>query len=357
MPVNSVSSATLSGILQNAVTRMQVQMTTLQTESTTGRLADIGLSLGAGSGQVIALHQQYAELDALTTSNALVSTQLDTAYLAATNMQKSATDVLSQVLTTMGKTPASQGALALQKTAKGALEGFVAQANTAVGGVYVFGGINTGVAPFADYTDTGAAQQTVKDAFFNTFGFSVTDSANVNAISAADMTDFLEDQFAAVFSDANGDPGADWTASWSSANSTAVNNRIGFNLTQDTSITANDKAFRTMAQGLAMLTEFSNINLNDSTYSAMLSSAQKVMQSASDDFIERTAALGVMQQAMDRANSQISLHQDVLTKQINAKEAVDPYKVASEVTALTNQLQVAYSLTAQLHKLSLVNFL
>jgi flagellar hook-associated protein 3 FlgL len=47
----------------------------------------------------------------------------------------------------------------------------------------------------------------------------------------------------------------------------------------------------------------------------------------------------------------------VLTTQINARETVDPYLVGTQLNALSNQLQVAFSLTSQLHKLSLVNFL
>jgi len=73
--------------------------------------------------------------------------------------------------------------------------------------------------------------------------------------------------------------------------------------------------------------------------------------------VEAAAAVGTMQSTVEQATSMISLQQDVLTTQINAKETVDDYKVATEVTALSNQLQVAFSLTAQLHKLSLVNFL
>ena len=80
MSVNSVSSSTLSSILQNTVSRLQSQMTTTRdARSSTGLLADIGLTLGAQSGQDIALHQQMADLTAISSSNAVVTAQLGTA--------------------------------------------------------------------------------------------------------------------------------------------------------------------------------------------------------------------------------------------------------------------------------------
>jgi flagellar hook-associated protein 3 FlgL len=64
-----------------------------------------------------------------------------------------------------------------------------------------------------------------------------------------------------------------------------------------------------------------------------------------------------MQNQVTQANSAISLQQNILTSQINGNETVNTYDVASQVSALTTQLQTAYSLTAQIAKLSLVNFL
>jgi len=352
MTITSVSSATLSGILSNSVSRMQSQMVVLETENTTGRLADVGLSLGAGSGAVIVLHQQMADLDSLTSSNAMVTTQLDTAANALTNLQKVSSGVLSQSIMGSSVAPQSTGAMALAQAASGALNTFTSMANANTGGTYVFGGQNTGSAAMESYTPN--VQAAVQDAFYQYFGFHVDDTAQVNAISSADMTGFLNSsQFTDLFS-------ANWsgaTGVWSNASSTALSNRVSTNQTITTSITANDPAFRNMAQGLTMLSEFGGLNLNASAYATLVTAAQSVLNTGNNQMIEAAAAVGTMQNTVSQATSAISLQQDVLTQQINAKETVDSYKVATEVTALSNQLQVAYSLTSQLHKLSLVNFL
>lgn len=352
MTVNSVSSSTLSTILQNAVTRAQKQMTTLETENSTGLLADIGLTLGPSSGQDISLHQQYADLNGFTASNAIVAGQLGTSYNAATTLQQSASTMLSAVITGLSATPNSTGSAAIAQSAASALQSFVSTANSEVGDIFVFGGINTGnqAVLSSASSSTGPAQtaaQNALGAYVASQGY-----ANVSQMTGQDMSTFLgSNAFTSLFS------GANWTSNWSQASSTALTNRISSNQTVTTSVTANDPSFQTMAQGLTMISQFSNLNLSSDAYTALMNQAQKVMTSANNQFTQAAAMIGTMQNAVTQANSGISLQQDMLNTQINASEAVNPYQAATQLTNLTNQLQVAYSLTAQIHRLSLVNFL
>jgi flagellar hook-associated protein 3 FlgL len=350
MSIGSVSSATLSSILQNTVTRLQSQMSTVSTESSTGLLADIGQTLGANSGQDISLHQQMADLAAISGSNALVSAQLDTASNALTSLQGSAQSVLSQLIEAGSGSPGSTAASALQQTASGALDDFASMMNSESGGQYVFAGINNGVAPIAAYSTGGAAQTAVDNAFQATFGMAIT-SNSVSAIRGAAMTSFLDNQFAALFT------GANWTSTWSSASDTAQTSRIGVNETVTTSVTANQSGFQNMAQALTMVSALGGLNLSAGAYSALMNQAQSVMTGANNGLIETSAAVGTMQSEVTQANSAIALQQSVLTTRINNEESVNSYDVASQVSNLSTQLQTAYSLTAQIHKLSLVSFL
>ncbi|PPQ38562.1 flagellar hook-associated protein 3 FlgL [Rhodoblastus acidophilus] len=372
MAVNSVSTSTLSNILQNTVSRLQSQMTSIETENATGLLADIGLTLGADSGRYISMHQQYAELNGLTASNVVVTTQLDTAYTAVTTMQKSAANVLKQVITGLSTTPSSTGSAAIQSVATGALSSFIAGANSEVAGVYVFGGINTATQPINAYSAppaTSAAQQAVQTVLTNYLGaHSLT---SVSQMTGAQMQEFLtatpsstpslpaNQSFASLFQSGAASatpPSLNWS-DWSKASDTPLTNRISLKLTETTSVSANNQAFQSMAQGLTMLSEFANQNLTADAYTALMQTAQKTVNTASSQLTETAATIGTMQNSVNQSNSSIKLQQNVLNKQINAREAVDPYKVASDVTNLSTQLQVAYSLTSQIHKLSLVNFL
>jgi flagellar hook-associated protein 3 FlgL len=350
MSVGSVSSSTLSSILQNTVTRLQAQMSTVSTESSTGLLADIGQTLGADSGQDISMHRQMADLSAISSSNAVVTTQLDTASNALTTLQTSAKSVLSSLIEAGALSSGSNGASTLQQTVSAALDTFASTMNSEVAGQYVFGGINSGVAPIAAYASGGAAQTAVDNAFQATFGMSIS-SSSVNTISGSAMTSFLTTQFAALFA------GANWTSTWSSASDTTQTSRIGVNQTVTTSVSANQSAFQDMAKALTMVSAFGGLNLSSGAYSALLSQAQSAITSANSGLIETGAAVGTMQNQVTEANSAITLQQSVLTTRINSQETVNSYDVATQVTNLSTQLQTAYSLTAQIHKLSLVNFL
>ncbi len=57
------------------------------------------------------------------------------------------------------------------------------------------------------------------------------------------------------------------------------------------------------------------------------------------------------------ANNQMSVQMNILTTQISNLESVDPYQASTQVTGLQTQIETAYSLTAQLQKLSLVNYI
>jgi len=352
MSVNSVSSSTLSATLQGAVSRLQSQLTTASSESATGQLSDPGLALGAEAGQEVALHQQMADLNAISSSNAVVATQLDTAANALTGLQGQASSMLQALIENASGTPGSAAASALQKQASAALQSFSSLANASVGGVYVFGGINSGVAPVATYAQTpaSAAQTAVQTAFQTFFGFA-DNSPSVSTITSSQMQGFLDASFAPLFS------GASWASDWSSASDTAQSSRIGAGETATTSVSANNAGFQKMAQALTMIGEFGGLALSGGAYATLVDTAQKVMNGANSALIETGAAVGAMQNAVSQASDAITLQQNVLTKQIDSRESVDPYSVASQVTAISSQLQTAYSLTAQIHKLSLVNFL
>lgn len=352
MNVNSISTSTLSTTLQGAVGKIQTELTKVATENSTGQIADIGLTYGQQTGQNIALHNQMADLTALTSANAVAASQLDGAANALTSLQGLAQTMNTTLVQNATTASSSVAATALQQQAAGALQSYAELMNTAVGGVYVFGGLNSGAAPIAQYAQTpaSAAQTSAQNAFQSFFGFS-TASSQVATITATQMQSFLSGPFAALFS------GASWSSDWSSASSTAISSRIDANQTVTTSVSANQSAFQDMAQGLTMISEFGGLALSGGAYAALVAAAQTAMNSSDNGLTSVGAAVGTMQNQIKQANSAIELQQNVLTAQINTREQVNAYDVASRVSQLSTQLQAAYSLTAQIQKLSLVNYL
>ena len=83
-----------------------------------------------------------------------------------------------------------------------AIKSMTASSTSSINGEYLFAGINTDVMPVADYSRPASpARQAVADAFTAHFGFAQY-LPTVAAISAADMEDFLDTDFAALFDDA-----------------------------------------------------------------------------------------------------------------------------------------------------------
>ena len=69
------------------------------------------------------------------------------------------------------------------------------------------------------------------------------------------------------------------------------------------------------------------------------------------------AALGSTQSAVTNANSAMSSQLTILQNQIGGLDNVDQNANAATITSLTNQIQMAYELTARLQQLNLAQYL
>jgi flagellar hook-associated protein 3 FlgL len=69
------------------------------------------------------------------------------------------------------------------------------------------------------------------------------------------------------------------------------------------------------------------------------------------------AALGASQSAITDASASMSSQSTILQKEINSLDSVDPNATAAKINSLTNQIQMAYELTARLQRLNLAQYL
>jgi len=349
MSANFVSSQYLANSLILPITQAQSALATATTEESTGQYADIGLQLGDQSGYELSLKEQVSLLQTLTAGNGLVSTSLSTAQNALTNMASSAEKTISDLT---AWTPGANSGATLQTLGQSALQALIASTNATAGDQYVFGGINSATAPMADYfsTPTSAAKTAVDQAFQTAFGVSPSNPAAAS-ISASAMQSFLAGPFAALFS------GAAWTSTWSSASSTNTSAEIAPGQTVTTSTNANEPAFQELAQAYAMLSEFGGSELSGAAQQAVASAASSLIAQGQDSLTNVLAALGSTQSAVTDANSSMSTQSTILQKQIDALDNVDPTATAAQINSLTNQIQMAYELTARLQQMNLAQYL
>jgi flagellar hook-associated protein 3 FlgL len=346
---NFVSTQYLSSSLQLSILRLQSNLATAQTESTSGQYADLGLQLGTRSGQEVSLQNENGLLQTYTDTNSAITTNLSTTQSALDTLRTNAQSALNNITQWSGETDTGTE---LQTLGASGLQSLVSSANASVNGQYVFGGINSGVAPMTTYA--GSTAQTAVQSAFSTYLSSLGATPPVTAatITAAQMQTFL-----AQPSLNNQFQGAGWAANWSSASSTNITSNISPTETIQTSTNANQPGFQQLAQGYALLSEFTGASINPAALQVVANQASSLINQGLTALTTTEATVGAAQQSVTDANTGMAAQMTILQTQIGNLDNVNLYQTTTLVSSLTTQINTAYSLTAELQKLSLVNYL
>lgn len=349
MKTSYISTLSLTDMPRRSIADLQTQLLKAQTELATRRRADIGLELGHRTSQTLSFRHDFTRLKSNIDANGLVKTRLDMTQNIMNSLRSNGQELLNSLSVALSGT--SDPGIA-QGKAEAALNALVSGLNTTVNGEYIFGGINNQVKPIADYNGTpqSAARQAVADAFMTRFGISQSAPAAAN-IAAADMQDFLDNEFSALFDQAA------WMADWSQASSENTKSRISGTETIATGENANALAIRKLAEAITMVADLGVANLNKDAARAVVGTAMKVLGEAMGEMASAQASLGTAQEMLENANERMSLQADILNKEINGLEAVDPYEAATRVNTLMSQIETAYALTGRIQNLSLLNYL
>ncbi len=343
MHTSSISTATLIGSTRTGVSRMQNELARLNEEVVTSRMADVGLTLGARTAQSVSLHIDYDSLSSLIDSNSQVSSRLDQQQSALDTLRTGADDFLQSLID--GQT--SGGGATLVETAKSALASFTQTVNASDGHDYLFGGINSSSAPLAEY-DSGPGDA-VTAAFTAKFGFPPDDPAAAD-ITGDEMSDFLDNEFDALFADSS------WGADWSSASDQVTSNRIDTTTTVSTSVSANEPAMRKLVEAYTMVGYLGLDGLSSDAQQAILDKANTLVGSGNDGLVEIQASLGGVQNQVTDATDRLKTQQSILTTHIDSLEGVDAAEAKVQIDTLTTQIEMSYSLTAKLLEISLLNY-
>ena len=106
-----------------------------------------------------------------------------------------------------------------------------------------------------------------------------------------------------------------------------------------------------------MLSEFGGSELSGAAQQAVASAASSLIAQGQSSLTNVQASLGATQSAVTDANSSMSSQSTILQKQVDALDNVDPNATAAQINSLTNQIQMAYELTARLQQLNLAQYL
>lgn len=349
MKTTYISTSAISAATRQSIFKTQEKLAVAQKEVTTGRLADVGATLGYKTGQTISLRQDHARLKTIIDTNSVVSTRLSASQAALKSISDDAQLFIGQLI---GARNTASGPTVAQNQAQTALVSFTNALNTALDGAHLFAGINADVKPLTEYfsSPTAPNRQAVADAFFTNFGTDTSDPS-ISAISAADMQTFLNGDFAALFDDPA------WGTDWSAAADQNVKSRISTSELIETSANTNTPAIRKLAKALTMVADLGAQNLNRGAFEVVVDNAIQLAGEAVQDLANEQARLGTAQERIKSANDRMSIQVDIMATQINVLESVDPFEASTRVSALMTQVETAYAMTARIQNLSLLKYL
>lgn len=363
----SISTLSLNNANRATLMRLQSDLKDANKELTTERHADVGASLGRLTGTAVNYRVQETAIDAQLETNKVIEGRLD---LAEDGMQSIA--AMGDEMT--GSLLSAEKYTDYPDIARSALQQMQGALNASVGGTYVFGGQNAGVPPMKDIDAGIAAAKTKFDAFLTGLG------KKASEVTAAEMTAFLSDEGYKQY-DNNVPPNllatyrfmdtvakkdaatrdANWsdptTGKWSTASSANTSAAISKTETIDTSVSANESAFRNVTAAYSMLAAIATKDLGSDARSALAKQAATTLKAGLDGITTLRASVGTRQQRVDIANTALNQQKDVVNAAFSRLEGVDQTEAGLKVTQLETQLQASYTVTGRLQKLSILDYL
>ncbi|MBZ9995687.1 flagellar hook-associated family protein [Mesorhizobium sp. BH1-1-4] len=346
--MTSVSSAALTNAMRYQQMRMQADLVKATKESSTGKVADVGLALGGRTAQSVTFSRDLDRLNVVIDSNGLVAARLSSTQTSLGQLSNVAQTFLSS-LTTASSGDNSDSLT--QSTGQTAIQQLASILNTSVNGEYLFAGTNTDVKPINDFTAAGSPAKAAFDAsFVAKFGFTPADPAAAN-ITAAQMDDFITNDVTPQFL------GAGWQANMSNATDQQIVSRIALNETTATSTSANSDGIKKLAMAAAMVSSLMSTNISQAAKDTIVSRSQLLVGEALSGISQVQSETGIVQKRVSDANDRMKTQVDLFERHILDLEAVDPAEAATRVADLTQHIETSFALTARLQQLSLLNYL
>ncbi len=338
-----------SNVAPLSIGKIQNNLVKAQTELSSGRWDDVGYQLGETTGMVLDARARLMMAETIKKTNVVVKTRIDFTQNSLATITKDAQSLLNLAVAARGnQIPAN----VVIPSAHEGFKSFITNINADVNGVSVFAGINSDDAPLDNYFDNPppASKQSVDAAFLAEFGFTQSDPAVAN-ITQAQMENFLDNAFADLFTQ------TEWKNNWSSASDQILTGRISFSETIRTSVSANRSAIRKLAMAFTMVSDLGLENQNKAVFATVMDKAASVAGDAIGELSALRGEIGVVEERIKSADERLDAQKTMFQKLIQDHENVDANEAATRVNLLSTQLEMAYTLTGRLQRLSLAKYL
>ena len=345
-----------SMLAQQTTNRMlQSRLTTLTAENASGTYQDLAAQLGSKMGLLYSLQTQSGQQAAAQLAGNTVGAKLTAMQTALTGIDGVVSDLSTQAVaagSNTGQTDTVFTNAAIGAT--GAMNQMLGLMNTQYGGDYVFSGNDSGTRTVASSTADGPAAA---------LSGIMSDAVAANGGSAIDASgvDALADRIGAMFGDANGSGGSNYTGTVYTAQDDGkpVTFSVGGTQTMSYDMKGNSQGFRDILQGMSMMTLLNapSGQLTDGAKAGLLQKATALLNQGHTELTSDTAVLGATQSRLTKSVAVQSEAASATASQISDLAGIDPYKAATQLTAVQTQLQASYTVTARLSQLSFVDYM
>lgn len=335
MPLSTIGDMRQFLITSRANAELKSDLQTLLQELNSGEVADLTAHLGASQTKLTSVDRQLDLLGRFQQANGETDQYLSTMQLALSGIDAQRSMVSEAMLSVTPATSMSQ----VENNGQISLESFksvVQTLNLRHADRSMFGGNDLDSAPLSS-----------ADVMMNEL------RASVAGLSGAAN---IETAIDAWFDDPAG--GFETTGYRGDAIG-FMSRSVGVNLTIDLDVRADDQALRDTLKALAK-----GAIAGDSSLTIDLDTRQTMQINTSEDLLTVSSALaslqgrvGQMQGQVEEASVRIAAQQTSYGIARNEMVVADPFETATRLQAVQKQLEIQYTLTARLSRLSLTEYL
>ncbi|ARO15428.1 flagellin and related hook-associated protein [Ketogulonicigenium robustum] len=315
--------------------QIREKLETLTAEVASGEASDMSAHLGVQTGQFAAIKHRLSMIESYTKSASLLATQLTAMQSALENIDTQRGNISAQLISVSSQ--ATQVELsAATEAARNGFAQVVASLNTQSAGVSLFAGASTDGPAVSDGDDILAALE----------GYVA------GAVTVADAKQRIADWFDASFPAAgaggvgyHGAPGENMTR------------QIDADLTVTISVRADDPVLVGLMRDLATAAISDKLGFSNTAQAQLVHAAGEGLITQASGLSAARARLGLAEQTVAQTQAKLAVEKTSLATTRNDMAQIDTFEASTALQAVSDQLELHYTLTARLASLSLTNYL
>jgi len=336
MPDFSISSLSMFLNQRRTLGDLQTRLTRSAVELSTGKKARPVRELGLDFGVLVQLRRQHDQISNYQRRIDLIDSRLDITQVSLTTINNGLDRLPEDIQSSAGRGDVT-ALLRHAAEGKNILARTISALNINVGGRYLFSGNEVQTQPLVA-ASTFTAQ----------VGTLISGAPDL-ASGLTALDDFFGDVAPAGFT------GTLYQAATGPApiGEIAESERLTYG------VKANEQPFRTLMQGLAMMSALAEgtVSLSGQDLQDFSSRAAVKIREGRDGITLKRADLGAVQAETTRTKSAHEATLTALGLRISALEGRDPNEAATQFQSLESQLQASYLITGRLAQLRLTNFI